>query len=154
METKFLLPHVFKKVGWILLSISILIWGYVTFVVQDDLDFLYTYVFAAVGSEFLKSETTFFRIINANITFTLIGILFLIGGLLVVFSKEKIEDEYIARLRLQAFQWAFLFNYVILLLLFLLVYGMEFFYVMVYNMFTMLVLFIVRFQYLLQVNKN
>jgi len=154
MESKFLLPNKLKKVGWIMLAISILIWSYVTFVVQDDLPFLETTVFAFIGSEFLKSEVSYFAFIKANITFTLIGSLFLIGGLLVVFSKEKIEDEYISKLRLQAFQWAFLINYIILLLLFLFVYGMEFFYVMVYNMFTMLVLFIIRFQYLLQLNKD
>ncbi len=154
MESKFLLSNRFKKIGWIMLAISIIIWSYVTFVFKDDFPFLETNVFTIVGSEFLQSDITYFSFVKANITFTLVGGLFLVGGLLVVFSKEKIEDEYISKLRLQAFQWAFISNYIILLLLFLFVYGIEFFQVMLYNMFTMMILFIIRFQYLLYINKN
>lgn len=154
MESKFLLSNRFKNIGWIMLVVSIIIWSYVTFVFKDDLPFLETNVFTVVGSEFMQSDIAYFRLVKANITFTLVGSLFLIGGMLVVFSKEKIEDEYISKLRLQAFQWAFISNYIILLLLFLFVYGIEFFQVMLYNMFTMMVLFIIRFQYLLHINKN
>ncbi|MGG5505812.1 MULTISPECIES: hypothetical protein [unclassified Myroides] len=154
METKFLLPHSFKKIGWTLLAISVLIWIYSIILLQDDIPFLEMKVFTVVGSAFFKGETSYFGFIETNITSTLMSSLFLIGGLLVAFSREKIEDEFISKLRLQSFQWSFLINYVLLLLLFLLVYGMEFYYVMVYNMFTMLILFILRFHYLLKLNKE
>lgn len=154
METKFLLPHSWKKMGWTLLAISVVIWIYSVILLQDDVPFLEMHVFTVAGSAFLKGETSYFGFIETNITSTLTGSLFLIGGLLVVFSREKIEDEFISKLRLQSFQWSFLINYVLLLLLFLFVYGMEFYYVMMYNMFTMLILFILRFHYLLQLNKE
>jgi len=154
METKYLLPHAYKKVGWILLVISSLSWCYAFLIFQDEIPFLATSVFTIMGSEFFSNKTVYFSIIEANITATMIGSLFLIGGLLVAFSREKIEDEFIAKLRLQSFQWSFLLNYILLLLLFLFVYGMEFYYVMIYNMFTMLILFIICFHYLLQRNKN
>jgi len=149
METKYLLPNKFKNLGWFTLIISIVIWIYSALIIKDDISFLRANVFAVIGSEFMRGGTKYFNFINSNITYTLIGVLFIIGGLLVAFSKEKIEDEFIAKLRLQSFQWSFLINYVLLFLLFLFVYGMEFLSVLIYNMFTMLILFIIRFHYLL-----
>ena len=71
--------------------------------------------------------------------------LFIIGALLVGFSKEKQEDEYIAEVRLNALLWAVLVNYCLLLAAFVFVYGLSFLTVMIYNMFTVLILFIARF---------
>lgn len=154
METKFLLPHACKKFGWILLILSTLVWFYLQLAGQEELPFLETSVFSIAGSYFLTDNTAFFTVIKANITTTLIGSLFLIGGLGVAFSKEKIEDEFIAKLRLESFQWSFLINYILLFLAFVLIYGFDFFYVMIYNMFTMLILFIFRFHYLVVRHKE
>ena len=41
----------------------------------------------------LMGEKGFFKMQEINITQTLIGVLFIIGGLLIMFSKEKIEDH-------------------------------------------------------------
>jgi fatty acid desaturase len=71
---------------------------------------------------------------------------------LVGFSKEKEEDEFIRELRLSSLLWAVLISYALLLLAFLTIYGFAFFSVMVYNMFTVLVIFIIRFHYLLYKN--
>ncbi|EHQ42901.1 hypothetical protein [Myroides odoratus] len=159
METKLLLPHSYKKIGWIFIGISVLIWIYALILGQGgilfgDLPFLNLHAFAIVGTQLFKGETSYFSIIEVNLTTTLMGSLFLVGGLLIAFSKEKIENEVIAKLRSQAFQWSFLVNYVLLLFLFLFIYGAEFYYVMVYNMFAMLILFICRFNYLLYLNKK
>ena len=153
METKFLLPNKFKKIGWILLVASVILWIYVGLILKTEIEFLQTNVFAIIGSEFIK-ETKYFSFINTNITYTLNGILFILGGLLVVFSQEKNEDEFISKLRLLSFQWSVLINYLLLLFLFLFVYGLDFLNVMIYNMFTTLILFIVRFHYLLFKYKN
>ena len=70
-------------------------------------------------------------------------------------SKEKIEDEYIAKTRLESLVWATYLNYCILLLALLFVYDMAFFWVMIFNMFTLLLFFIVRFNYLIfKLNKT
>ncbi len=146
METKFLLPNKFKRLGWILLSFSIILWIYAELIIKDDIELLKTTVFVIVGNDFLK-DTEYFSFINTNITYTLIGMLFIIGGLLVIFSREKIEDEFISKLRLLSFQWSFMMNYLVLLFLFLFVYGMGFLYVLMYYMFTTMILFIVHFEY-------
>jgi hypothetical protein len=73
---------------------------------------------------------------------------------MVGFSKEKNEDEFIANLRLSSLLWAVLVNYGLLLLAFVFVYGFPFLNVMVYNMFTVLIIFIARFNYILHRNSN
>jgi len=68
---------------------------------------------------------------------------------MIIFSKEKIEDEFINTIRLNALQWAVFTNYLCLLLAIIFVYGIPFFNIMVYNMFTVILIYIPRFYYLL-----
>lgn len=111
-------------------------------------------VFSIIGDNDSFGKTVYFKFIHTNLTFTVAGCAFIIGGLLVAFSQEVIEDEFIANLRLQSFQWAFLINYVVLFLLFVFVYGTPFLWAIIYQMFLILILFIARFHYLLLKNKN
>lgn len=155
METKFLLSNKFKPVGWVLFLGSALLWVYFSLLHPDGLPELEMNVFTIIGSEFLGEEKTeFFTFIKADVFPTIMALLFILGGLLLAFSREKVEDEFIAKLRLQSFQWAFLSNYVILFLLFFFMYGFAFMFVLQYYMFVMLILFICRFHYLLYKNKN
>jgi hypothetical protein len=89
-----------------------------------------------------------------DITNTLVGVVFITGAILVGFSREKKEDEYIANLRLSSLLWAVFVSYLLLLLAFIFIYGGAFFMVMVYNMFTVMVIFIIRFNYLLYKNSK
>jgi len=67
---------------------------------------------------------------------------------------EKVEDEFIANLRLNSLLWAVLVNYVLLLFMFLFIYGLAFLNIMVYNMFTILFLFIGKFNIALYRNSK
>jgi ABC-type Fe3+-siderophore transport system permease subunit len=100
-------------------------------------------------NEELLENTTYFSIISKNVVPTAIGVLFIIGALLVSFSKEKLEDEFIAEIRQSSLLWAVLVNYILLLLAFVFIYGLAFMNVMIYNMFTILIIFIIRFNYIL-----
>lgn len=71
------------------------------------------------------------------------------GLLLLVFSAEKREDEWTGNLRLRALSWALWWHYGILALAIVFVHGSDFFTVLVYNMFTLLFLFGLRFRFLL-----
>jgi hypothetical protein len=82
------------------------------------------------------------------------SVLFLGGAMLVAFSKEKTEDEFIVNIRLTSLLWALLVNNILLLIAFVFIYGTTFFSVMVYNMFTVLIIFILRFNYLLYKNSK
>lgn len=147
-----MLPHKFKKVGYFLLVPSLLLGVYLMIFNPETLDFN-AKMFVFLSEEFL-SEPIYFRITEVPVINTLAGSLFIIGCLLVGFSKEKVEDEYIKSLRLSSLQWAVLINYLLLLVAFLFIYGMPFLQVMIYNMFTVLLLFVGRFNFLLYRNSR
>jgi hypothetical protein len=147
MKTKLLLPNKFKTPGWIMLIPTTLFGLYIIFS-DFEFDFLNARVFAFFSDEILGDSVTM-GFIHTNLTYTITGIIFIISAFFVAFSREKTEDEFIARIRLESLLWATYINYGILLFCFLFFYDFGFFYVMIFNMFTVLVIFIIRFQYLL-----
>ncbi|MBO9152854.1 hypothetical protein ACFOTA_11595 [Chitinophaga sp. GCM10012297] len=138
MKPKYLLPHLYKKIGWAL-TVPFLTYAVYAYILGD----IFNLPFKA---ENLENKFPWLG------TIVLIGLL---GGLLLVsFSKEKTEDEYISRLRLESLQVAVIVNYVLLILAALSFFGLDFLSVMVYNMFTVLLIFIIRFHFLLYRNKS
>jgi hypothetical protein len=67
--------------------------------------------------------------------------------LVLVFSKEKQEDEYINAIRLDAMQIAVYANYIILLLANFVFYGTDFLLIMVLNLATIPTIFLIVFHY-------
>jgi len=152
MMQSILLPNRYKVIGWILLIPSFLLGLYLLF-----FGFEPNWAKAKVLSIFpnnLMGEKGFFKMQEINITQTLIGVLFIIGGLLIMFSKEKIEDEYITKIRLTSLLRAVLINYSLLIVAFVFVYNLAFISVMIFNMFTILIIFIIRFHFLLYKNSK
>jgi len=147
MKTKLLLPNCFKRIGWIILIPSAIL-GLFIIISDYDFGFLNTQMFTFY-SEGLQKPPVVFGLIKVNLTGTIVGILFLIGAVFVAFSKEKREDEYIAGIRLESLLWATYINYGVLLFCFIFFYAFEFLYVMIFNMFTILIFFIIRFYYIL-----
>lgn len=148
MSTKLLLPNRFKKIGWFIL-VPATILGLVLAYHEFGAAWLWANVFSIVND-----HDKYFGFDYTNITNTVIGSLFIIGAMLVSFSKEKNEDEFIAELRLSSLLWAVCVSYLLLLIAFVLVYGTPFLDVMVYNMFTVLIIFIIRFNYLMYKNSK
>ncbi|WP_378174608.1 hypothetical protein [Aquimarina sp. SS2-1] len=107
-------------------------------------------VIALWSEDFLSNEGSreIIRILENDIIDEIITLLIIIGGLMVSFSKEKIEDEFISNLRLSSLKWAFLLNYVVLIFATVFIYGVSYFNVLVFNMFTPIIIFIARFNYL------
>jgi small-conductance mechanosensitive channel len=152
MTKALLLPHRYKKIGWFIL-VPATILGLILAIGDFELEWLSAKVFAIFTDEIIGGRK-FFSFINTNITNTVVGILFLVGALFTAFSREKQEDEYIEKLRLSSLLWAVWVNYLLLLLAFIFVYGFSFLNVMIYNMFTILIIFIARFNYILYLNKK
>lgn len=152
MVTQLLLPNRYKKIGWVIL-IPATILGLILAYNEFGAAWIWSKVFA-IANDSTFDHYKFFTISYVNVTNTVIGSAFIIGALLVSFSKEKNEDEYIAKLRLSSLLWAVCLSYLLLLLAFLLVYGSPFMDVMVYNMFTVLIIFIIRFNYTLYKNSK
>jgi hypothetical protein len=146
MKPRFLLPHSFKKFGWMVL-IPAIIFG----VIVQHLEYEIPGFALAVGkgSVFVSGTP-----LKNNLTNELAGVLILVSGFIVAFSKERQEDEYVSKVRLESLQWSVYLNYALLLLAILFVFDEAFFYVMIYNIFTILIFFIVRFNFVLYVKNR
>lgn len=145
----YLLPNKFKKPGWVILILGIVL-GIIHISNDYESDFLTVKVLSLFHDDFIFSNSGdgIIRNIDNSIVDELLTIMIILGGLLVGFSKEKIEDEFINRMRLGSLKWAILVNYAILLFATLFFYGTNFMSVMIYNMFTPLLIFIIRFNYM------
>ena len=152
MAMKLLLSHRYKKIGWLIL-IPAAILGLISVYEGFNRNWFQTKVFA-IANDNSTLDSQYFNFALTNITNTVFGVLFIIGAMLVSFSKEKNEDEFIANVRLSSLLWAVCVNYILLLICFVFVYGTPFLSVMLYNMFTVLIIFIIRFNYLLYKNSK
>jgi nitrate reductase gamma subunit len=136
MRSRFLFPHWARIVGY--------------------LCFL-AYIPIALLEKFLKAANEYptASFFTDHFFKMVILMLIVIGLLLVAFSKEKIEDERIAQLRLDSLQWSVYLNYAILLVCIILVNDWHFFIAIAsHYIFTPLVFFIIRFRWVVyQSNK-
>ena len=114
-----LFPHRFQKVGWIIFALA-----------------------AALGTYIC---ITGFEASPAANNIALVGII--VGGILATCSRERIEDEMISHIRLNSLLVALYINYALLIVAALVVYNLDFLQVMIYHMFTILIVFMVVFRY-------
>lgn len=146
MKLNFLFPNKFKSIGWFTLIPSAII-GLSTLIYEYEPSFLDFNVPAIFVDELFSVNKKTFRMVTNNILNEILGVLIVISTFLVAFSKEKSEDEYISKIRFESLAWAVYFNYAILTLTLLFIYDLAFLWVMVFNMFTVLLFFIVRFSW-------
>ena len=114
-----LFPHSFQRIGWVVFAIS-----------------------AAIGAYILFTDNTDSYLFN-NIA--IIGTC--IGAILATCSREEVEDEMTGQIRLNSLLTALYINYAILIVCSLLIYDLDFLSVMPYNMFTILLIFMVVFRW-------
>ena len=100
MSNKILLPNRYKSIGWFIL-IPATILGILLCVNEFGSDWMHAKVFA-IANEGTNGNYRYFSFGYTNITNTVIGGSFIIGSMLVSFSKEKNEDEFIAEIRLSS----------------------------------------------------
>lgn len=148
MKTNYLLPNKYKALGWTLLILGLIFGVFIVFSGYES-DFLKIKVPAFFHDYVLGlEERSFFKMVENSIVDELAALAIIIGGLIVGFSKEKVEDEYIYKLRTDSLVWALIFNYAVLAVTIVFVYNLSFLNVMVFNMFTPLLFYIIRFNYL------
>ena len=154
-KTRYLFPTYFKKIGWILFAIGVpLGLCFVFGILKDDFDFFRIKVFALADDNFLEGNGSAPGIITNNILNELIGIFIILGSFFIGFSKHKEEDEYIQQERLKSLTWATYINYGVLIIGLIFIYGLPFINVMIYSMFLTLILFVLRFQWMLSKAKR
>lgn len=136
MKPKLLLHNRYKLIGLIIFLPSLALGIAIRF-----FDFTLSFLNTRIDKMVLDSARDY------TDEMALTGII--VGLLLIAFSREKEEDEFINKIRLESLQWAILFNYILLLIATWVVYDFDFIDVMVYNMLTILLIFIIRFHILI-----
>lgn len=145
MKLNYLFPHRFKRIGTMIL-IPLVLLG--LFVVNYDVEpKIFDITVPAIFVDEIIGEKFVFGMTENNVLNEIIGILLIVSFLMVAFSKEKQEDELIAKIRLESLVWATYVNYGVLLFSMMFIYGMSFLWVMIFNMFTILLFFIIRFNW-------
>ncbi|MEG2070380.1 MAG: hypothetical protein RR034_03290 [Bacteroidales bacterium] len=156
MKTQILFPYKCKKIGWFIFIPAIII-GMLTLCLTNfpevSLKQLYQILFPNATTENCLFSSQF-GFGSGDIIETFIGILILVGGTLVGFSKNRQEDEFIEKLRFESLVLAIYVNNIILILCLIFIWGLNFLSVMLYNMFTILIFFIVCFYIKLYLNKK
>lgn len=153
MKSRFLFGHKYKLLGWFLFVIGLVL-GVILMISEYDYPNWEVSVFPLIGEKVFFSSNPAFEWNDNNISDEIASLLIIIGGILVSFSKTKDEDEYISKIRMESLIWATYVNYFILILAVLFVFDMSFFSVLIYNMFTVLFFFMIRFHYLLYKSKK
>jgi hypothetical protein len=152
MKTKWLFPHRFRLIGW-LISVPATLLGLADMYADVHIGWLSaTFLNRPMTINTGLSITNLIEVQNLTDEIAAIGVI--IGLLLIAFSREKVEDEMIGQLRLEALQWSVYANYIVLAIAIIAVYDTAFFSVMIYNMFTVLLVFIIRFRWLIHRNGN
>ena len=129
MRSSLLLPYKYKFIGAALLVLSL-----------------------ALGIPVRFWDFQLESLMNFTDEIALTGII--LGLLFIAFAREKKEDEFINRTRLESWQWAVLINYILLLIATWAIHGLAFIDVMMYNMLTIPIIFIVRFHYVMYKTKS
>ena len=155
MNTKFLLPNKYKRIGWwiffpaLILASLVFFGGYepdwlevkVPSLLHDDVFF--------IGDSESDQGFKIMNLTKNNISNEITGVLLLVSCMLIVFAREKDEDEMIMKLRLESLLWAALVNGLLVLFCLIFTYDFTFYFVMVFNLYWLFLLFIVRFHWVL-----
>ena len=152
MKTHFLFPNKFKIIGWILFIPAFILSILVT--IERVPSWLPDINFKFFRLNLSGFKDTHFEIYHGSISEILIFCL-VIGGILVGFCKLKNEDEFTSKIRYESLVWATYFNYGLVLLFSAIIYELDYLVVLSYNIFTLLLFFIIRFHYkLYQLSKT
>jgi hypothetical protein len=154
MKTHFLFPNQFKNTGWLLFVFSVLGTLFISVFNKSTDDYLNITVFS-IYQDSIGEIPGFFKFIKNSIVDEILTVGIIVGGILVGFSKTKNEDEYISKIRYESLVWATYLNYGIVIFFTLFIYGLPYLNVLFYNMFTLLLFFIIRFHYMIyKLNKS
>lgn len=93
--------------------------------------------------------THYFSFIYNELLDEILFFILIISGLIYAFTKEKIEDEMVMKLRLDSLVWTTYFNNLYLLLCYLLFYGFSFLSIAFLALISNLLIFVLRFRWVI-----
>jgi len=155
MKTNYLFPNSFRMIGWVLLIPAIVL-GYMVLFENLEFSFLNVKTLSLLPDSLFgatSNTNSLWSVVEDNFTQELVGILFIVSAIFVAFSKEKNEDEYIYKIRLESLVWATYLSFAIQILCILFFYDFTFLKSMMINTVTILIVFIVRYNFIIYRSK-
>lgn len=101
------MPHGARKYGFVIVAALLLIpliWGNVK--ISFYAIYLFDFIYDVVTNKPDTPKQISYYIHTPDYWLTIQGIFLVLGAMLILFSKEKIEDEYTAKTRLESLLWA------------------------------------------------
>ncbi len=144
---KYLLPSYFRKTGWIaIFPLLVLFWymdgmGGLAQVVDQvtgpmsDSDFYLTHSLRAAFRVWGNTWMDEFLILAITLCF-----------IFIAFSREKTEDEYVWKIRMESLVWAFIVDALLIFAATFLLFGEDYVMFMFLNFYLILMLFIAKFR--------
>lgn len=150
MKATTLFPIVYRKIGVVLIGLAVL--SSILDLFLNGLYFLQNIrVFAIYDSGLPFNESragsSFFRIIENDFRYEFISVILLLGLLFLGFSKRKVEDELIQKIRLESLLWATYTHFFLFILLTIFTFGAFYLNILLFSVFTILFIYIIRFEY-------
>ena len=146
MKNLFLFPNKYKILGWILFTPAFIA-SLVISIFDINIDNYFVVKVFAFADTLILNDNNYFGISENSILDEVILFCLIIGGILIGFSKLKIEDEFTSKIRYESLVWATYLNYGLILFFTLFLYGLSYLNVLFFNTFTLLLFFIIRFHY-------
>lgn len=143
INNNWLFPNIIKIPAWILIVLGI-VFGIIRFVFSIKLP-IFKIGWPAIYSKFL--ETKYFFIMPADFSDEVPALFLLIGLFLLVFSKEKIEDEEIHAIRISSLFKALYINFLFLLVSILFTFGFGFIQLLFAQIFSFWIIYLVLFNF-------
>jgi len=142
----YLFSNKFKKTSGVVFYLSILV-GLFLLLTDKIRDIFVVNVFSIFSYEWIGSERTGFGLIENGLGDEIFTLLIIVSGLINSFSKEKIEDELISRIRLESLSLSLFISFGLIIISTFLVFNINYMYVLVFNLFLIIFLFNLIFKF-------
>ena len=149
----YLFSNKFKKTSGVVFYLSILV-GLFLLLTDRILDIFVVNVFSIFSYEWIGSERTGFGWIENGLGDEVFTLLIIVSGIVNSFSSEKIEDELISRIRLESLSLSLFISFGLIIISTFLVYNLNYMYVLVSNLFLIILLFNLIFKFRLYKHYN
>ena len=141
----YLFDNKYKKISGLVFYLTSIIGLYL--LITDKIFDLFTLNVYSLFSESISDLTYGGGWIENGLGDEIFTTIIIISGLINSFSKEKIEDELFSKIRLESLTMSLFISYGLVIISTFLIYNLSYMYVLVFNLFIILILFNLIFRY-------
>ena len=142
----YLFSNKFKNTSGVVFYLSIPI-GLFLLLTERIQDIFVVNVFSIFSYERIGTKIPGFRWIENGLGDEIFTLIIIVSGLINSFSKEKIEDELISRIRLESLSLSLFISFGLTIISTFLVFNINYMYVLVFNLFLIILLFNLIFKF-------